>query len=89
MKASYDPDADAAYIQLKEGKVNHTKKINDNTLLDVNKKGDVLGVELLFVKENKPRILRDLFGVLKFKKYTRLVIDTEKVLSLSWLKKIM
>ena len=54
MKISYDQEADAIYIRLKEGEVDKTKEIDDNTILDYDKKGNVIGVELLFVKERIP-----------------------------------
>ena len=54
MKISYDQDADAMYIRLRDGEINKTKEIDDNTILDYDKKGNVIGVELLFVKERMP-----------------------------------
>ena len=58
MKIEYDPDADAMYITLKEEDVDCTKEIDPNTLMDLNKKGEVIGIELLFVKERNPDLLR-------------------------------
>ncbi len=89
MKISYDPDADAAYIEVKAETADHTLKIDDDTLLDVNKKEELVGVELLFVKKDRPELLQDLFGVLEFKKYTEMTIDEEKLLSLKWFKRIL
>lgn len=57
MKISYDPDADAMYIRFKRGKAHKTKEVNDYTLLDYDKAGNVIGVEILFVKENMPSLL--------------------------------
>lgn len=54
MEISYDQDADAMYIKLREGEVDKTKEIDDNTILDYDKQGNVIGVELLFVKERMP-----------------------------------
>ena len=51
MKIKYDPDADAMYITLRKDKVAKTKEIDENTILDFNKKKQVIGVEILFVKE--------------------------------------
>jgi uncharacterized protein YuzE len=51
MKITYDSDADAMYIELKEGKFDHNKKIDKNTILDIDKEGDVLGIELLWGKQ--------------------------------------
>ena len=58
MKIRYDPDADAMYITLREGKVHHTKEIDKNTIIDFNEDNQVLGVEMLFVKETNPNLLR-------------------------------
>ena len=49
MKIRYDKDADAMYIKFREEKVDHTKEIDENTIADFNKKGQVIGVEVLFV----------------------------------------
>lgn len=59
MKISYDPDADAMYITLREGEVDHTKEIDENTIIDFDKEGNVLGIEVLFVKERNPNLLRE------------------------------
>jgi len=58
MKISYDPDADAMYIELREDEVDHTKELDENTIIDYNKKNEVIGVELLFVKERNPDLLK-------------------------------
>lgn len=60
MKIRYDPDADAMYITLRKDKVVRTKEIDENTVIDFNKSGQVIGVELLFVKERNPDILKEL-----------------------------
>ncbi|MDP4012855.1 MAG: DUF2283 domain-containing protein [Candidatus Nanoarchaeia archaeon] len=59
MKVRYDPDADAMYITLNDDEVDVTRKLDDNTLLDFNKKGELVGIELLFVKERNPEILKN------------------------------
>ena len=58
MNIRYDPDADALYIRLKEGKVSETKEVDENTILDYDAEGNVIGIELLFVKERMPDSLR-------------------------------
>ena len=55
MKATYDREADAMYIRVKKGKVHKTLEISNAILADVDKKGHVLGVELLFVSSHMPR----------------------------------
>lgn len=51
MKISYDPKVDAMYIRFKSGKYDHTKKVTDDILVDVTKKGDILGLEILDAKK--------------------------------------
>lgn len=51
MKAIYNKKQNTMYITLKKGKYDHSKKITDNILVDVSKKGDVLGVEILDASE--------------------------------------
>lgn len=60
MKIRYDPDADAMLIKLKEGKIDHTKEIDMNTIVDYDKKGNVIAVELLFVSERTPSPLKEI-----------------------------
>jgi len=60
MKIKYDEKADAMYIGLRKNKVVITKEIDKNTILDFGKNGQVIGVEILFVKERNPNILKEL-----------------------------
>jgi len=55
MKVTYDPDADAMYIRLTNEKFSKTKVIDDNTILDLDKNGNVIGIELLFVSKHLPK----------------------------------
>jgi len=59
MKIKYDKDADAMYIKFRKAEVFKTKKVDKNTILDYDQQGQLIGVELLFVKENNPAILRE------------------------------
>ena len=58
MKIRYDPDADAMYITFRETKVHHTQEIDKNTIIDFDKDDQVIGMEILFVKENNPELLK-------------------------------
>ncbi len=58
MKISYDEEADALYIKLKEGEVVKTKEVDKNTMLDYDRQGNLLGIELLFIKERMPQVLK-------------------------------
>ncbi len=55
MKATYDKEADAMNIRVKSGKVYKTLEISDSILVDVDKKGRALGIEILFVSAHMPR----------------------------------
>ncbi len=61
MKITYDSDADAMYIYLdEEAMVERTKEIEKDIIVDYDKQGNVIGVELLFVKEKRPELLRQI-----------------------------
>jgi len=50
MKISYDKEASAMYIYLKEispREVNKTLELNNNINLDLNKNGRIIGIEIL------------------------------------------
>jgi uncharacterized protein YuzE len=57
MKITYDSDADAMYIELKKAEVDKTKEIDLNTKIDYDKQGNLIGIEILFVKERMPHLL--------------------------------
>lgn len=59
MKIRYDPDADALYIKFKDLEIDHTKEIDKNTVVDFDKEGLVIGMEILFVRERNPDMLRE------------------------------
>ena len=60
MEITYDKDVDAMYIRLRNGIFHHNKKLDDNTIINYDKEGNVLGIELLFVKESNPQLLQDI-----------------------------
>jgi len=51
MKFEYDKESDAAYIYLDEtiaeGEVDKTIELNDNIIVDFNKMGKLIGIEIL------------------------------------------
>ncbi len=51
MKITYDKDADAMYIKLLEGEFASNKVIDSDTILDLNKEGNILGIEILEVSK--------------------------------------
>lgn len=61
MKIHYDPKVDALDIVFKKGKVAETREIGPEILLDVDKKGDPLSLEILGAKERyKPLDLKNI-----------------------------
>jgi uncharacterized protein YuzE len=47
---TYDPEADAVYIQLRSGAVDDTIEASPSVFVDVDDAGVPLGVELLFAR---------------------------------------
>jgi len=47
MEVSYDKKADALYISLRKGRFNKNEQADDTTILDLDKKGNPLEIELL------------------------------------------
>jgi uncharacterized protein YuzE len=47
MKISYDTQADAVYIQLREGQFVSNKEVAEGVILDMGEGGIVLGIEIL------------------------------------------
>lgn len=52
MKVKYDKKVDAVYIDLAKGKYEVSRKISDSILVDEDKKGKVLGIEILDATKN-------------------------------------
>jgi uncharacterized protein YuzE len=55
MKVTYDKSADAMYIYLKTGKVAKTHEVNERVLVDLDRTGKVIGIEILGVSEQIPK----------------------------------
>ena len=47
MRISYDPQADAVYIQLREGDFVGNREVAEGVILDLAEGGAVLGIEIL------------------------------------------
>ena len=47
MKIDYDKIADAMYMTLRKGKVVKSVELEDRLIADIDKKGDILGIEIL------------------------------------------
>lgn len=54
MKIKYDKKTDSVYIEMSEGKYEVSRKVSESVLVDEDKKGKVLGIEILDAKKNFP-----------------------------------
>ena len=54
MEISYDKEADAMYIEFKKGASSKTKVLDKKTIIDLDKKGNIMGIELLSVSKRIP-----------------------------------
>ena len=54
MEITYDKEADAVYIEFRKGDFAKNKKLDDFTILDLDKGGQVLGIELLKASKRIP-----------------------------------
>ncbi len=48
----YDQKEDAVYIELSKGKYSRTRKVSDSILVDEDRKGKILGIEILDATDN-------------------------------------
>jgi uncharacterized protein YuzE len=55
MKITYDKIANAAYMTLRKGKVAKTVEMADDVIIDLDKKGNLLGIELLDASNQLPK----------------------------------
>jgi uncharacterized protein YuzE len=54
MKINYDSKTDAMYIELAKGKYDVSREISHSVIVDEDKNGKVLGIEILDATENIP-----------------------------------
>ena len=54
MEISYDKSADAMYIRFGKGTFSRNKKIDDFTIIDYDKKNNILGIEILDASKHIP-----------------------------------
>lgn len=55
MGIQYDKIADAMYVYLKKGKIFKTVKMKDRLIVDVDKEGKIIGLEILGVSSQIPK----------------------------------
>jgi len=51
MKITFDKEADAMYIELGDKEFAENNKVDDNTIIDLDKDGNIIGIELLDVSK--------------------------------------
>jgi len=54
MKIKYDSEADAMYIRFRNGKFSKNKVIDRQTIIDFDKEGNMIGIEILRVSKRVP-----------------------------------
>ncbi len=54
MDISFDKKADALYIEFRKGKFGSNKKIDEDTVIDLDKEGKLLGIEFLSASRRIP-----------------------------------
>lgn len=54
IEINLDLKADALYIKFQEGKFAKNKKIDEETIIDLDEKGNILGIEMLNVTKRFP-----------------------------------
>ena len=55
MKITYDKDADAMYIEFSNAEFAKNKIIDRNTIIDLDKNGQIIGIEILSVSKRIPK----------------------------------
>jgi len=54
MEIIYDKEADAIYIEFRKGEFAKNKKVDDFTIIDLDKDGNILGIEILDASKRIP-----------------------------------
>ncbi|OFZ83294.1 MAG: hypothetical protein A2583_09215 [Bdellovibrionales bacterium RIFOXYD1_FULL_53_11] len=58
MKVTRDKKLNVAYVQFRKGIANKTVKLRNGLLMDVNKQGQIIGIEVLSLLETAPNLKR-------------------------------
>lgn len=67
MEITYDKDADALYIGFSNAEFAKNKKIDDDTIIDIDESNNIIGIEILSVSK---RIPKDFLSSVKVKNIT-------------------
>lgn len=54
MRITYDPQADAVYIQFQEGEYSISKEMGEGVILDYAEDGKIMGIEILEISRKMP-----------------------------------
>lgn len=57
VSVEFDKEVNALYLRLKKGKIEKSEPIADNIVFDLNKEGNVVGIEILLPKTD-PKLLK-------------------------------
>jgi len=61
MKISFDKEADAMRIKFQDGNYEISKEVDEGIIIDINKDGEIMAIEILDVSEKMPEnVLRDI-----------------------------
>lgn len=52
-RVTYDPVADALYVKVRDSEVIDSIEVRENVIVDLNKNGEVVGVELINFSKSK------------------------------------
>jgi len=56
MKLRLDKEADALYLRLDDSKILDSEEVAPGVILDFNRKGQVVGVEMLHLSKRSPKL---------------------------------
>lgn len=54
MKVTYDPEVDAAIIHIQKGKYEISEPVDEDIIIDFDKEGRILSIEILHARERLP-----------------------------------
>lgn len=55
MKITFDKEADAVYIKFSDGKFSSNKIMDEDTILDLDERGNILGIEIINASKRVPK----------------------------------
>jgi uncharacterized protein YuzE len=63
MRARYDPEADALYVRLSEGRIQESEEMRPNLIVDYDENGRLVAVEVLSTGKTLARVVTGLADV--------------------------